>query len=46
MKNTDTTQIRTAFLRAAYRELFGICPEASVIDQLMPEANENGNQKS
>ena len=46
MKNTNTELICTAFLRASYRELFGTCPDASVIDQLIPETNENGKQGS
>ncbi len=46
MKNTETNQIRMAFLRASYRELFGTCPDTAVIDQLMLGADENGKQKS
>lgn len=46
MKNSNTELIRTAFLRASYCALFGACPDAAVIDQLMLETNENGKQES
>lgn len=46
MKDRDTNEIRTAFLRASYHELFGSCPEAAIIDQLITESTGNGRQRS
>jgi hypothetical protein len=46
MSNLNTKQIHTEFLRAAYCTLFGTCPNAETIEQLIPETNENGRQKS
>jgi len=44
IENTET--VHAAFLKAAYFELFGTCPDAAKVNEITTEMKSNGRQES